>query len=345
MTQVIRAGIIGAGWPGGKHAEGYRDAGGFKVVAVADLIPARRERMMTEFKVARQYADPMELIKDREIDVISVCLPNHLHAPMALAALRAGKHVICEKPPTMNAGEARKIEKAATKAKKIVMYAVQRRFGGAEQAARQAIAKGLAGEVYHARAGFMRTRGIPIGTGWFTDKSKSGGGALIDIGVHMLDLAWYLLGQPKPISAYGTTYQKFRSIVAADRTYDVEDAAFALVRFEGGKSLELATSWALNQPPQQQGNLVRIFGDKAAVDVYTQDGATIYRDFNERGDSKASTLKPPRVVSHPALMRHFKECMNGKAEPIIGAREGVMLMQMLDGIYKSAATGKSVEIR
>ena len=134
------------------------------------------------------------------------------------------------------------------------MYAVQRRFGGAEQAAKQAIVKGLTGEVYHARAGFMRTRGIPIGTGWFTDKSKSGGGALIDIGVHMLDLAWYLLGQPKPESVYGMTHQKFRSIVAPQRTFDVEDAAFALIRFEGGKSLELATSWALNQPPQQQGN-------------------------------------------------------------------------------------------
>src|SRR6185437_882517 len=96
-----------------------------------------------------------------------------------------------------NATEAKKIESAANRANKIVMYAVQRRFGGAEQAAKQAIVKGLAGEVYHARAGFMRTRGIPIGTGWFTHKSKSGGGALIDIGVHMLDLAWYLLGQPR----------------------------------------------------------------------------------------------------------------------------------------------------
>jgi predicted dehydrogenase len=191
----------------------------------------------------------------------------------------------------------------------------------------------------------MRTRGIPIGTGWFTDKSKAGGGALIDIGVHMLDLAWYLLGQPKPVSAYGVTYQKFRSTVAPERTFDVDDAAFAMVRFEGGKSLEVATSWALNQPPQQQGGLVRLFGDKAAVDVYTPQGATIYRDFNEKGDSRASVLKPPRVVSHAALMRHVKECIHDKAEPIIGASQGVQLMQMLDAIYKSSATGKSVEIR
>src|SRR5207249_10613610 len=121
---------------------------------------------------------------------------------------------------------------AAAKAGKVVMYAVQRRFGGAEQAAKQAIEKGYAGEVYHARAAWMRTRSIPVGTGWFTDKSKSGGGALIDIGVHMLDLAWYLLGQPKPLSAFGVTHQKFGAAVAAYRVFDVEDAAFALVNFE-----------------------------------------------------------------------------------------------------------------
>ncbi len=342
---TIRAGIIGGGWPGGQHAKGYKEAGGFKIVAIADLIPARRERMIADFGDMKQYTDPKELVKDPDIDVVSICLPNFLHAPVAIAALRAGKHVVCEKPPTLNAAEAKKIEKAAIKAKKIVLYAVQRRFGGAEQAAKQAISKGLAGDVYHARAAWLRTRGIPIGTGWFTDKSKSGGGALIDIGVHMLDLAWYLLGQPKPVSAFAVTHQRFRSIVSAERTFDVEDSAFALLRFEGGKSMELSTSWALNQPPQQQGNVVRLFGDKAAVDVYTPEGAVIYRDFNERGDSRASALKPPRVVSHAALMRHLKECIHGKAKPIIGAHEGVELMQMLDAIYKSSTTGKSVDIR
>src|SRR4051812_19254810 len=108
MSQTIRAGIIGAGWPGGKHAEGYKAAGGFKIAAIADLIPTRRERMVAEFGIAKQYADPMELIKDRDIDLVSVCLPNFLHAPITLAALRAGKHVVCEKPPAMNAREAKK---------------------------------------------------------------------------------------------------------------------------------------------------------------------------------------------------------------------------------------------
>jgi predicted dehydrogenase len=343
---MIRAGIIGAGWPGGQHAKGYKEAGGFKVVAVADLIPDRRKKVISEFGAMKEYAEAMELVKDREIDVVSVCLPTHLHAPITIAALKTGKHVVCEKPPAMNANEAKKIQKAAEKAKKVVLYSVQRRFGGAEQAAKQAIVKGYAGEVYHARAAWMRTRGVPIGTGgWFIDKSKSGGGALIDLGIHVLDLAWYLLGQPKPVSAYGITQQKFRSLVAEDRTFDVEDEAFALVRFEGGKSLELSTSWSFNQPPQQQGGLMRIFGTEGAVDVYTQQGAVIYRGFDQKGDSKSSVLKPPRVVSHAALMRHLKECIAGKAEPIVGAKQGVELMQMVDGIYRSAAGGKSVEIK
>src|ERR1700744_2723524 len=271
MAQVIRAGIIGGGWPGGQHAKGYKEAGGFKVVAVADLIPDRRRKIVEQYGATKEFNDATELLKDKEIDCVSVCLPNFLHAPITIAALKAGKHVICEKPPAMSASEAKKIEAAATKSKKVVLYSVQRRFGGAEQAAKQAIAKGYAGEVYHARAAWMRTRGIPIGTGWFIDKSKSGGGALIDIGVHMLDLAWYLLGQPKPISAYGVVYQKFKSLVDTKHTFDVDDSAFALIRFENGKSLEVGASWALNQPPQQQGGVVRIFGDAGSVDVYTAD--------------------------------------------------------------------------
>jgi len=345
MAETLRVGIIGAGWPGGQHAKGYSEAGGFKIVAVADLIPARRQKIMSEFG-AKEYTDANELVRDKDIDVISVCLPTHLHAPITLAALRAGKHVVCEKPPAMNAAEAKKIHAAAQKAKKVLLYGTQRRFGGAEQAAKQAIAKGMAGDVYHARATWMRTRGIPIGThAWFIDHERSGGGCIIDIGVHMLDLGWYLLGQPKPISAFGITHHKFGDLIAKEKKFDVEDSGFALIRFEGGKSLEIASSWALNQPPQQQGNVVRVFGTEAAIDVYTPQGATIYRNFNERGDSRASVLKPPKTVSHVALMRHFKECIQGKAKPIIGSAEGVTIMQMVDGIYKSNGSGKSAEIR
>jgi predicted dehydrogenase len=335
---------MGAGWPGGMHARGYASAGGFKVVAVADLIPQRRKKMIEEFKIEREFAEAKELLAEKDLDAVSVCLPNHLHAAITIAALRAGKHVVCEKPPAMNATEARRIAAAAQRANKVVLYSVQRRFGGAEQAAKQAIVKGYAGEVYHARSAWTRTRGIPIGTGWFTHKDESGGGALIDIGVHMLDLAWHMLGQPKPLSAFGAVHRRFSDLAPKDVGDDVEDSAFALVRFEDGKSLELATSWALNQPPQQQGTVCRIFGDKAGVDVYTPNGSVIYRGFSDNGEAKPTALKPPKVTGHTALMRHFRECVNGKSQPLVGPAEGVMLMKMIDGIYKSAASGKSVTV-
>jgi predicted dehydrogenase len=345
MAESIRVGIIGAGWPGGAHARGYKEAGGFKIVAVADLIPQRRKKLMGDFGAGTEYVQATDLVSDTQIDVVSVCLPNHLHAPITIAALKSGKHVVCEKPPTISVKEAKQIEAAASKAGKVVLYGFQRRFGGPEQAAKQAIDKGYAGELFHARASWMRTRGIPVGTGWFPVKSQSGGGALIDIGIHMLDLAWHLLGQPKPASVFGTTYQKFKDQAPPNTAMDVEDSGFALIRFEGGKSLELSSSWCINQPPHHQGSICRLYGDKAALDVYTAHGATIYRNFDAKGQAKPTQLKPPRVAGHVTLMRHLKDCIHGKATPIIGPAQGVVLMQMIEAIYKSAETGKSVEIK
>lgn len=346
MAETIRVGILGAGWPGWAHARGYKEAGaGFKIVAVADPIPERRKRIVTEFGAAKEFDDSKQLLSDKEIDVVSICLPTALHAPTVVAALKAGKHVVCEKPPGRSVKEAKQIESAAAKAGKVVLYSIQRRFGGPEQAAKQAIEKQYAGEIYHARASWMRTRGIPIGTGWFTVKEQSGGGAMIDLGIPMLDLAWHLIGQPKPTAVFGVTQSKFAGSVPKGVSMDVEDLASAIIRFEGGKTLELSSSWALNQPPHQNGTVCRLYGEKAAVDVYTPQGAVLYRNYDEKGQAKAVPLKAPRVSGHASMMRHLKECMQGKTKALIGPAEGVILMQMIEAIYKSAGTGKSVEIR
>ena len=337
MAETSRVGIIGAGWPGQAHAKGYGEVGGFKLVAVADLIPERRTKLIAEFGIAKEFNDAKELIADREIDVVSVCLPNHLHAPVTIAALKTGKHVLCERPPAINSKEAKKMQVAAEKSGKVLLYGLQRRFGGGEQAAKQAIEKGYAGEIYHARVSWMRTRGIPRGTGWFTDKKQSGGGALIDLGLSVLDLGWWILGQPTPLSVSASVHKRFG--------LEVEDAGFALVQFEGGKSLELSASWAINQPPHQQGTGCRLMGEQGMVDVYTPEGAMIYRQFSEKGDATATALKPPKVQGHVAMMRHFRQCILGEAKPSAGAAEGVMLMRMMDAIYKSAASGKSVVVK
>jgi predicted dehydrogenase len=338
-------GIAGAGWPGVKHAEGYKAAGGFAVAAVADLIPSRRKALVQQFPAAVELADLHTLVEDKTIDVVSICLPNHLHAPVAQAALRAGKHVVCETPPTLSAAEARKLAVAATRADKVLLYAAQRRFGGAEQAASQALAKGYAGDAYHARASWMRTRGVPTGTGWFTDRSKSGGGAMIDLGVQMLDLAWALLGQPRPTSVYAVLHDRLKDAAPTARTVDVEVSGFALLRFAGGKSLELSASWAINQPPRQQGTALRVYGDKGAVEVYTPQGPLLYRGFGPKGEAKETPLKLPKVVHYPAMMRHLKRCIQAGEKPLVGPAEGATLMAMIDAIYKSAEAGRSIEVK
>lgn len=343
MAETMRVGIIGGGWPGKAHARGYQGSGGFKLMAVADLIPSRRREMMDEFKIPREYATWEELVADKELDAVSVCLPTHLHAAATIAALRAGKHVVCERPPTLTASEAKKIETAAAKAQKVVLYGMQRRFGGPELAAKQAIVKGYAGKVYHARTVWTRTRAVPIGTGWFTDREKAGGGALMDLGSVMLDLGWYLLGEPKPQSVYAATQKRLDGLIPKGPKFDVEEAATAIVRFEGGLTLEMTVSWALNQSPAQNGVVCRVHGDQGAVDVYTSKGAVMHRGFTHKNESKETILKLPKTTGHAAMMRHFRECTLGRTGPTLDASQGIILMQMLDAMYKSAETGKSVQ--
>jgi predicted dehydrogenase len=343
--QAIRVAILGAGWPGVKHAEAYKAAGGFDVVAVADRIPGRRKAILQTFPSAREYADANDAVRDVGVDAVSICLPNDLHALVALAALKAGKHAVCETPFTTNAGDSKRIAAAAGKAGKVVLCAAQRRFGGAEQAADQAIAKGYAGDVYHARASWMRTRGIPAGTGWFTDKSKSGGGAMIDLGVQMLDLAWHLLGQPAPLTAYAVAHRRFVELIPEGTTFDVEDAGFALVRFAGGKSLELSASWAINQAPRHQGTACRMYGDEGAIEVYTPQGPLLFRNFGDKGEAKESPLKLPKLMHYPAMMRHFRHCITTGQTPAPSAEDGLVVMRMIDAIYKSIETGRSAEVR
>jgi predicted dehydrogenase len=385
LASSIKVAILGAGRPGVRHAEGLKAAGGFDIAAVADLIPQRRKTIMEAFGVKKEVADALEVMSDASIDAVSICLPNHLHLPVALAALKAKKHVICETPPTMNASEARKLLTAAAKYGRTVLFAAQRRFGGAEQAAKQALDKGYAGDVYHARAAWMRTRGIPVGAGesgigWYFDRSKSGGGVVLDLGVQMLDLAHDLLGRPRPLTVFSTTSDHFHpaahtaqapappppeaDIVADDAPAEdgedsaagetsgavagpsgVEDTFFALMKFEGGRTLELSSSWAINQPPAQNGTLCRVHGTAGALDVYTRQGPVLHRKFSQRGESKETPLKTPKVAGYHAMMRHFKECILGKAQPLVGPEAAAGLMAMVDAIYKSAATGKAVEVR
>jgi predicted dehydrogenase len=289
---------------------------------------------------ARAYEDAQQLIEDREIDAISVCLPTDQHVAYATAAMKAGKHVVIEPPPAPAVKGAKQLANAAHKYNKVLLYAMQRRFGAAEQAARQAVTKGYAGTPYHARAVWSRTRGVPAGTGWYTDPEKSGGGSMIDLGLPLLDLAWSMLGQPTPLNAYCVTHKRFTDLTGGA----VEDAAVAIVRFEGDVSLEVVSSWAMNQSPAQSGTVCRLFGESGAVEVYTPRGPLLYRGF-ETGTPKETALKLPKTVGHAALLRHFRDCVLNGAVPAIGTLQGTTLMGILEALYKSAETGRSADVK
>lgn len=345
MSRKLRVGIAGAGAPGRAHARGFAAAGGFEIAAVADLIPERRKELLSEFPQAREFADYRDLLADADLDVVSICVPNALHADAAIAALKARRHVLCETPPTLNVRQLRGVVKAAQRSGTLVQFAFYRRFGAAEQAARQAVAKGYVGRPQHVRAAWMRTRGIPRGTGWYTDRAQSGGGASVDLGVHLLDLGWLLLDQPAPVSVFAVSHQRFGSAVAETARYDVDDATFAIVRFANGSSLELAASWAINQPPSQSGTLLRVHGDAGAIDVYTASGPILWRGFDARAEPRSTVLPQPRVHGHHAMARQLRAAIEGKTPPGTSLDEALVVMSMLDALRQSAQSGRSVAVK
>ncbi|HWQ15880.1 MAG TPA: Gfo/Idh/MocA family oxidoreductase [Roseiflexaceae bacterium] len=337
---VVRVGVIGAGWPGERHADGYVVAPGCRLVAIADANAERATAFAAHYGKLQEgltlkiYADYPALLADPEIDAVSVALPNFLHHPATLAALEAGKHVLCEKPPALNASQAREMAELAARTDRLLAFAFQRRFSPAVEALHEVIASGELGEIYHARAVWTRAWGVPKGIGgWFTDPARAGGGALIDIGVHVLDMAWFLMGCPAPATVSGQVFNKFPQETKTD------DSAFALVRFADGRSLHLETSWVLAQDEDHYG--VHLYGTKGGarvddnrIDLYTvgEEGRTARSRFIRAGWQQAFLKQSANFVG----------AVRGEAQLRTPAAHGVQIMAMIDGIYRSAAEGHEV---
>ncbi|MCX8052848.1 MAG: Gfo/Idh/MocA family oxidoreductase, partial [Armatimonadetes bacterium] len=219
---MIRVGIVGTGI-GRHHARGYQKCPDVEIRAFCDIDETRARRCAEEYGARDVYTDFREMMKDPEIDAVSVCTPNALHAPVTITAFEAGKHVICEKPLATNAADGRAMVEAGKKAGKIFMMAFNNRFRGDTQLLKKCIEAGELGEIYYAKTGWLRRKGIPGMGGWFTTKSMSGGGPLIDLGVHVLDLTLWLMGNPKPTYVLGSSYAKFGPEMAkkSGGTYDV----------------------------------------------------------------------------------------------------------------------------
>ncbi len=344
----IKVAIIGVGGIANMHIKSYQADDRCEVYAICDINPARLELMGKKYGIARRYTDKDQMLAELpEIDVVSVCTWNSAHAECTIAALNAGKHVLCEKPMAMNAAEAKAMAEAAEKNNRLLMIGFVRRHAKNTDVVTRFTEAGDIGELYYAKASYLRRAGAP--GGWFGDKSRSGGGPMIDLGVHVIDLARYLAGGPKPVSAYAATFHKlgdrrniskegeYQSATTGEVVFDVEDMATALIRFEGGFTIAVETSFSLNI--NEDIATVQLFGTKAGVALDPELAL-----YTEQNGFLTNVTLPRFKTSDFADMfgreiRHFLDCVIDNVPCKAPAEDGIVLMKILDAIYKSAETG------
>ena len=260
MDKKLKIGLIGAGGIAtGCHMPGYANMDNVEIVAICDIKIEKAKKLAAKYGVEQVFEDYMDVINLPGLDAIDICTPNYLHSTIAVAALEKGLNVFCEKPDAINAVEAEKMKAAAEKSGKVLMVMRNNRYYSNSQYLKKFIAEGGMGDIYCGRCGWIRRRGIPGKGGWFTTKAKSGGGPLIDLGVHMIDLSIWLMGNPTPVSVSGCTFNKFADNDAksdsehaafgeakSGGTFDVEDLAMGFIRFDNGACLQIEFSWASN---------------------------------------------------------------------------------------------------
>jgi len=344
----VRVGIIGSGGIAQAcHMPGYQELADVEIHAVADINPETARRAAEQFSVPHVFSDYRDLVAMREVEAVSVCTPNAFHKGPTIAALRAGKHVLVEKPMALNATEARAMIAAAKRAGKLLMVGLNNRFSAATQALKRAADAGALGEVYFAEAVATRRRGIP-GWGVFTEKEKSGGGALVDIGVHILDLTLHLMGYPKPTSVSGMVAAKFGPRKDLPRVeggwhwdpkrFDVDDFGVGFIRFQNGASLVLKTSWAGNIG--DPGFNCTLWGTDGGCRF---DPLGIFRqEYGSLVDITPVDL--PQVRSHSVEVERFVEAIRKGLPSPVPPEEALVTQQILDAIHRSSQTGKEVKL-
>jgi len=343
--------LIGCGGMGTHHLLSYQTIPDVKIVAICDIYPGRAEDRVERFAPdAKAYTDYREVLEIPGLDAVDICTPNYLHSIIAVEALNKGLHVFCEKPDAVSVEEALKMKAAAEANDRVLMVMRNNRYSPESQFLKKYIEDGKMGEIYAGRCGWQRRRGIPGKGGWFTTKAKSGGGPLIDLGVHMIDLSIWLMGNPTPVSVSGCTFNKFAENTAesdsehsafgeaqSGGTFDVEDLAMGFIRFDNGACLQIEFSWASNI--KRETRFVELRGTKAGI-YWNDDGSCeIY------GEDANGRLTDDRHFSdmgngHDAALRHFTSIILRDAEKDFVPEQGLNMIKILSAIFESAQTGK-----
>ena len=345
-SSPLRVAIIGAGQVADKvHASYYATRGDVQMVAVMDSRPEQAQAFAERHGIPSSWQDTRTMLETVRPDVVSVCSPNRFHFEHVMAALEAGCHVMCEKPPAMTPEQADLMRIAARKAGKVLAYDFHHRFARDTQLLREAVQNGTLGEIYFTSAQALRRCGVP-GWGVFTNKALQGGGPLIDIGIHMLDAAMYVLGFPAVKRVTAHSFQKLGTCKHSGQfgewdpaQYTVEDALFGTVEFCNGGILRLDTSFALNIREQSIMN-VSFCGEKAGATLFP---AHIYND--EAGELKTLMQREEaddqrHLRSMDAFVRHVL----GEPVAIADAEQGLVIQQLVAALYESAEKGESVTL-
>jgi predicted dehydrogenase len=342
----LRVGVIGLGMGRG-HIRGYLSHPKAKLVAIADLDEERLKKTGEEFDIEGRYTDYKEMLKEEKLDVVSVATPNFLHKPQTIAALEAGCHVCCEKPMAMNAQEAQDMNDAAKKAKKRIQINFSFRFTEQSWALKKQVESGILGDIYFARTVWHRRRGLPGLGSWFGIKEQAGGGPLIDLGVHRLDLALWLMNYPKPVWVMGSTYNAIAHKIAKEqgKKYDVEDLAAGLIKFENGATVAVEASWAGNV---KENDLMetRLWGTEGGlVQKNIGEGYSFEAElYLEKEGSQFDMKLHPPVPGAPNAQYHLIESIVNDTPHVATGEEGKTVMMLLDALYKSAELGEPVKL-
>lgn len=348
---MLNVGVIGGGSISEYHLGPYFAHSNVEIVAICDRNEERLQVLGEKYNAVNVYTEVDALLANDQIEAVSICTWNNSHAEIAIKALQSGKHVLIEKPLSVTLEEAYAIEAAVKDSNKILQVGYVRRFASNVAVLKKFIDAGELGELYYAKASCLRRLGNP--GGWFSDSTKSGGGPLMDLGVHMIDLCWYLMGKPKPISVTGNTYKKLgnRSHIenlsfykAADFNADhndVEDLANALIRFENGASLFVDVSFTLQA--KQDELSVKLYGEKGGAEIEPK--LAIIQERHEtilNITPQIDTLGFDFAGAFTNEINHFVDCCLNNVQPISPVADGVEVMKMLTAIYESAATKQEI---
>jgi len=332
-----RIALVGAGHVAQiAHIPAYARNPNVELVAIVDEDPVKARRIKKQFGFTHWFEDFAEMLNLPDVDAVDICTPNYLHAPMAIAALRSGRDVLCEKPLARNLAEARKMVDTAEEHGRVLMVALNNRFREDVKVLKRLIKANELGNVNFVKAGWLRNAGEWKERQWFTERNKAGGGALLDLGTSLMDLAIWIAGLRKPTGVSCSVYGKKGKA-------GVENSACAMVRFAGGGALMLEVSWNLREP--RTNTYLHIYGSKGAAML---NPLQVHKDIQGVLVNVTPAIEPSGhhyfKESYRLEIDHFVDCVLKKKKTESAGREALRVLQIVDAMYESATSGREVTL-